>query len=419
MPYVADLHVHSSFAWATSRDLTFENLARWARTKGIDLLASADFTHPVWFQESRRRLREAGDGLYELDGVRFVLGTELSCLGYQGGRHRRVHMLVLAPSLETVERINASLAPRGNLESDGRPSLQVLPGELVSMLLEVDPRCVVIPAHAWTPWFGVYGSKSGFDSLEECFGDMVEHIYAVEAGLSSDPAMNWRVPELDRRAIVSFSDAHSPERLGRELTVFEGELSYRGLVEALQGQRIAYTVEFFPQEGKYHYSGHRKCGVRLSPREVREQGSTCPVCGCRLTLGVMQRVEELAARDVETWTDQQGFVRADNGRPPFKALVSLKQIIAEGIESGPTTKRVRALYDSLVGELGSELSVLTTAPLAEVTTVAGERVAQGIDRVRRGDISIEPGYDGVYVKVKVWPEATEAGRGRAQRLPGF
>ena len=220
MTYVADLHLHSYFARGTSKELNFENLARWARIKGIDLLASADFTHPAWLSETGRKLSEAGNGLYEHDGVSFVLGTELNCSGYQGDRHRRVHLLVFAPSLAVVERINAALAARGNLTSDGRPTIQMRPRDLVSTLLDIDGRCLVVPAHAWTRGFGVFGSKSGFDSLEECFGDAADHIYAIETGLSSDPAMNWRIPELDNRSIVSFSDAHSLPKMGRELTAF-------------------------------------------------------------------------------------------------------------------------------------------------------------------------------------------------------
>ena len=237
MTYVADLHLHSSFARGTSKALNFENLTRWAKIKGIDLLASADFTHPAWFQETRSKLRDTGDGLYEHDGVRFVLGTEVSCSADQDGRHRRVHLLVLAPSLDTVECVNASLADKGALWSDGRPTLQMSPRDLVSTLLALDSRCLVIPAHAWTPWFGIFGSKSGFDSLEECFGDAADHIYAIETGLSSDPDMNWRIPELDNRSIVSFSDAHSLPKLGRELTAFGGELTYDGLVAALKTQK--------------------------------------------------------------------------------------------------------------------------------------------------------------------------------------
>ena len=404
MTYAADLHLHSPFAMGTSRELNFENLSRWARVKGIDLLASADFTHPIWFEETRRKLRERGNGLYEYGGVSFVLGTEVNCSAEQGGRHRRVHLLVFAPSLEAAGRVNESLAALGSLESNGRPTLHISPRELVSTLLALDERTLVIPAHAWTPWFGVYGSKSGFDSLEECFGDSVGYIYAVETGLSSEPAMNWRIPELDHVSIVSFSDAHSLPKMGRELTVIDGELSYQGLVDSLKNQSIAYTVEFFPQEGKYHLSGHRKCGVRYSPEDVRAYGSRCPECGRRMTLGVMHRVEELSVRKVETWMDEEGFTRADNGRPPFRMLVSLQQVLAESLGRGVNTKSVQREYAKLVAELDSELAVLTDAPLPDIAGVSGERVAEGVARVRRGDISVDPGYDGVYGTVKVWPD---------------
>jgi len=404
MTYAADLHIHSPFARSTSKQITFENLARWARLKGIDLLATGDFTHPVWFQEMADQLRDSGNGLYELGGVHFVLGTEVSCSSLQGGRRRRVHLLVLAPSLSVVERISASLASKGKLESDGRPALRISPRNLVYELLEIDPRCMVIPAHAWTPWFGVFGSRSGFDSLEECFGDAAAHVPAVETGLSSDPAMNWRVPELDSRSIVSFSDAHSLPKLGREMTVFRGEPGYVNLALALRTQDIAYTVEFFPEEGKYHFSGHRKCGVSYSSDQVRAHGALCPVCNKQLTLGVMQRVEDLAARHVETSVDERGFTTAGNGRPPYKTLVALDQIIAESLGVGVNTKRVRAEYMKLVDRLGSELSVLMDASLADIEAVSGDRVAEGISKVRAGDISIEPGYDGLYGKVSVWPD---------------
>ena len=403
MTYVADLHLHSRYAIGTSSKLSFESLAHWARIKGIDLLASADFTHPAWFEETCAKLQDDGDGLFTYGGARFVLGTELSCVAAQEGRSRRVHMLAFAPSIEAVVRINGALALKGRLDGDGRPTLRMTPRELVLTLLDIDGRCLVIPAHAWTPWYGVYGSKSGFDSLEECFGDVAECVYAIESGLSSDPAMNWRIPELDGRSIVSFSDAHSPQKMGRELTVFKGELTYDGLAEALRTQSIAYTVEFFPEEGKYHHSGHRKCGVSYTPAEVAVNGRRCPKCGRPLTLGVMQRVDELATREVTSRLDGDGFVRSDNGRPPFKNLVALSGILSETLGAGVNTKRVRTEYDRLVSELGSELSVLMDVPMTDVASVSGERVAEGVARVRAGDISIEPGYDGLYGTVRLWP----------------
>ena len=403
MTYVADLHVHSPYSIATSKALDFDGLACWARIKGIDLLASADFTHPAWYEETRRKLREADGGLYEYRGVKFVLGTEVNCIVEQGGRRRRIHLLLYAPDLDTVARINRALASKGRLGSDGRPTLRISPRELLLTLLELDDRSLVIPAHVWTPWFGIYGSKSGFDSLEECFGDVADRIYAVETGLSSEPAMNWRIPELDSRSLVSFSDAHSLPKLGRELTVLSGELSYDGLVESLKSQGIAYTVEFFPQEGKYHYSGHRKCEVCLSPVQVLQSGRACPVCGRGLTMGVMQRVDELASREVATWMDAEGFTRAENGRPPFKMLVALRQIIAESLGKGISTKSVQTQYHDLIDRFGSEMSVLIEASPSELAQASGERTAEGVVRVRRGEIAIEPGYDGLYGKVKVWP----------------
>ncbi len=404
MAYVADLHLHSPYAMATSKDLTFENLARWARIKGIDLLASADFTHPARYQETRHKLRDRGDGLFEFEGVGFILGTEVSCNSYQSGRSRRIHMLVFAPSLDTVERINSAFVPLGALGQDGRPTLHISPRDLVSLLLELDEECLVFPAHAWTPWYGIFGSKSGFDSLEECFGDMVAHVHAVETGLSSEPAMNWRVPDVDHVSIVSFSDAHSLSKLGRELTIFNGQMTYNGLAQALKSQDIGYTVEFFPQAGKYHYSGHRKCGVSLSPQEVKAAGPRCPKCGRPMTLGVMQRVEELAQREVEAWTDDQGFTRSDNGRPPFKMLVPLQQILSESLAVGVNTKRVTDAYDRLIDRFGNELAVLTDAPSREIAVVLGERVAEGIARVRKGQVSIKSGYDGLFGVVKVRSE---------------
>ena len=413
MTYAADLHLHSYFARGTSRDLTFENLAKWAKIKGIDLLASADFTHPVWFDETTNKLQERSDGLYEFDGVRFVLGTEINCTGEQGGKHRRVHMLVFAPSLETVARINSALESKGALHSDGRPSIRATPRELVSLLLDIDERCFVIPAHAWTPWFGIYGSKSGFDSLEECFGDTWEHVPAIETGLSSDPAMNWRMPELDDRSIVSFSDAHSLPKMGRELTYFNGELNYDGLLNSLRTQDIAYTVEFFPEEGKYHHSGHRKCGVSLSPAEVSEGDGRCRKCGRKLTLGVLQRVHELGMREVESGADDDGFIRSVDGRPPFRSMVALDLIIAESLGLGVSTKTVRKAYGGLVAEVGDEMTVLMEASVGEIRKVAGDRVARGVDRVRRGRVEIVPGFDGQYGTVKIW-----RAKSRGRRAPG-
>ena len=417
MTYTADLHIHSSYAYATSRDLNFENLAHWARLKGIDLMASADFTQPQWFKESRTKLTDIGNGLYEHDGVKFILGTEVSCVARVGGRGRRTHMLAFAPSLDTVSRINAALAETGaKLDGDGRPTLTMSPRDLLEMLLSIDPRCFVIPAHVWTPWFGLFGSKSGFDSLEECFGDLTDYIIAVETGLSADPTMCWRVPDLDDLSIVSFSDAHSLPKLARELTIFNGdwgELSYDGIVESLRTQDIAYTVEFFPEEGKYHLSGHRKCGVRYEPEEITSIGSSCPVCGRAMTLGVMQRVEELARRDTPAPVKEDGLVVSPGGRPPFRSLVSLQQVLSETLGFGVNTKRVRSAYMTLVEAFGNEMKVLMDVPTTELTDALpshGDKLADGIERVRSGEIHIEPGFDGQFGVVKVWPDPAGSGK---------
>ena len=409
MRYAADLHLHSPFARATSRQLTLDNMAQWARVKGIDLLASADFTHPAWFADTKRTLRPVGNGLYEHNGAQFVIGTEVNCSGAQGGRHRRVHMLMFAPDIPTAERINAALDGKGSLAADGRPTLHMTPRDLLALLLDIDERIMLIPAHAWTPHFGIYGSKSGFDSLAECFGDLTPHIYAIETGLSSDPAMNWRIPELDGVSIVSFSDAHSLPKMGRELTIIEGELSYEGLRQSLRQQRIAYTVEFFPEEGKYHNSGHRKCGVNMSPRQAAAVNGVCPVCGRRLTPGVLQRVEELAQRQAAVAGNGIDSARGKGVRPPFKSLVGLQQIVAESAGHGVNTKGVQTQYQRLVAELGSELYILTDAAIADITAVGGERIAEGVQRVRNGDIAIEPGYDGVFGKVSVWNADADGG----------
>ncbi len=414
MTYTADLHTHSSYAYATSPALDFPNIARWARLKGIDLLASADFTHPDWFARTRDTLTDLGNGLFEYGGVNFILGTEVSCVARVGGRSRRVHLLAFAPSFQAVADVNARLAATGaKLDGDGRPTLALTPRDFTAIMLEADPRCFVIPAHVWTPWFGLFGSKSGFDSLEECFGDMTPHIRAVETGLSSDPAMCWRVPDLDRLSIVSFSDAHSLPKLARELTVFEGEPSYDSLVAALESQDIAYTLEFFPEEGKYHNSGHRKCGVSMDPGGVASNGRACPKCGRPMTLGVTQRVEELAARPAEARAGEDGLVApaangsADANRPPYRSLVSLDQALSEAIGVGVNTKRVRTAYATLVDAFGSELSVLLDAPIPHVATALqphGPRVAEAIRRIRAGDIHIQSGFDGQYGTVKIWPD---------------
>ena len=407
MTYAADLHLHSSYAMATSPSITLESMASWAAIKGVDLLATADFTHPAWLAGLKAELEPLGDGLYGLrkrpGAARFVLGTEVSCVYAQGGRTRRLHLLLLAPDFGAVDRLCAALAPHGKLASDGRPTLRLSAREVVAAALGADERCEVIPAHAWTPWYGAYGSKGGFDSLAEAFGDLLPHVHAIETGLSSDPSMNWRVPELDGLSIVSFSDAHSPSRMGRELTVFEGEPSYDGLRAALADGSIASTVEFHPEEGKYHYDGHRKCAVCQHPATTMETGERCPVCGRKMTLGVLHRMEALSARPAAVERGADGVLSDPSGvRSPFRRLVGLETVIAEAVGHGRNTKGVQQIFRRVVESVGNELHVLTEAPIEAIASVAGERVADGVMRSRAGDVAISPGYDGVYGTVRLW-----------------
>ena len=404
---VADLHIHSRFAYACSKNLTLPAIADTAGVKGIELLATGDFTHPGWLAELEANLAEVEDGTFQYGGVNFVLGTELSCVYRHGGRSRRLHLLLFLSSMDAVKRFNAELAGRGvKLEGDGRPSVGMSAADLTSLALDVDARSMVIPAHVWTPWYGMLGSVSGFDSLEECFGDLAPMVSAVETGLSSDPAMNWGIPGMDGRAIVSFSDAHSLPNLGRELTVFEGESTYGALVDALETNSIAYTVEFYPEEGKYHFNGHRNCGVRQSPEETMRQDDTrCPACGRPMTLGVLQRTRSLGGHDAVEMASvprDGGLVASPDGRPPFLRLVPLEELLAETLKVGRRSKKVATSYQKLCAELGGELAVLSRAEQVDIQAVAGDRVAEAVTRARTGLVTLEPGFDGQYGTVRVW-----------------
>ena len=416
MSFVADLHLHSSYAYATSSALTLDNLAAWARLKGIHLLATADFTHPIWFQQLKDSLKEGPDGAYHYGGVNFVMGTEVSCVFKQDGRGRRVHLLVYAPDMATAEALTAEYARYGNLQADGRPTLSLSARDAVHLTLDTNPYCLVVPAHAWTPWYGIFGSKSGFDSLSDAFGGMVDHVPAIETGLSSDPEMNWRVPDLANKAIVSFSDAHSLPRLGRELTVFRGEPTFQGLHQGLTRNRVEFTVEMYPEEGKYHFDGHRKCGVSWHPDHTLRDGQSCPECGRPLTLGVLHRALNLqsvgaegpAGRpqpDLSTRADSfpANAVLSDANRPPFVRMVPLVDIISAVTGRGPNTKRVQRTYADIISTASSELRALLWANESELIGACGEALASAIVRVRNGDIQVEPGYDGVYGKVSIPP----------------
>jgi len=396
MRVVADLQLHSKYALATSKYMDLEHLAEGARVKGLNLLGTGDFTHPKWFSELKEKLESVpGTGLYSYRGMTWMLAGEVSTVYEQERKTRKVHHLIYSPELEVVAQINEVLSNVGNLSSDGRPVLKGIDSaELVELVTSVSSDVVVIPAHCWTPWFGVFGSRSGFDSLEECYQDQAAKIFAIETGLSSDPQMNWRLSSLDKVALVSNSDAHSPNpwRLGREANVFEfGKLSYRAVFEAIRlkdRSRFLHTIEVDPAYGKYHFTGHKKCGVSLPPGEALRMGNKCPKCGKKLTVGVLQRVEELADRP-------EGFRPKD--AIPFRSLLPLYEVIsfATGVNR-LYAKAVLKQQDRLIRALGSELAVLLDAPLEELLRHSKQEVAQAIIAVRENRLKFTPGYDGVY-----------------------
>jgi len=424
MQITADLHVHSKYSRAVSPSMELRTMGEWGEKKGIDLMATSDWTHPLWFKEIETFLEEDGKGIFKLKKskckTRFILSTEIANIYTFGGRGRRMHTVFMAPSLETARKINTELKRKGgNLSSDGRPILGLSVQDMCEVVWGIDEKVVIMPAHIWTPWFSLFGSKSGFDSVEECFGKYADRIKAIETGLSSDPIMNWKIKDLDKRAIVSCSDAHSPKKLGRELTVFKldkkEKFTFKDIAEGLDREsggkcKIAYTIEFHPEEGKYHYTGHRNCQVVQSPEETRKKGTSCHVCGKQLTVGVMHRVEELAGerRDIlvvkkENKNKVMGYFNGkDNKRPPYVMLVPLQEIISEVVGVGVNSKKVEEMYEQLVKSLGNELKVLLKADLKEIIGVGGERMGQAIEKVRKGKIAINPGYDGVFGEVKIW-----------------
>lgn len=398
--FYADLHVHSHYAMATSRDCDLPHLDLWGRKKGIALLGTGDFTHPAWRQEMKEQLEPAEEGLYRLReefrlpwegggeqvSPRFMISGEISSIYKQGGKTRKIHNVILLPSLEAGEKVSQELEKVGNLHSDGRPILGLSARDLLELTLEACPQAMLIPAHIWTPHFSLLGAFSGFDSVEECFGDLSGHIHALETGLSSDPPMNGQVSRLDKYQLVSHSDAHSPRKLGREADVLETECSYPAVKRALEtGDGLWGTVEFFPQEGKYHLDGHRNCGVRLYPGETNHLGGVCPVCGRRLTVGVQHRVEDLADRP-----------QGETSRKPFVRWIPLPELLAACLGRGEQTKGVQGLYEKLLGALGSEFSILGEVPLEAVAREGGEQVARAVRCLREGTVRWEPGYDGVF-----------------------
>ncbi|MBN2120247.1 MAG: DNA helicase UvrD [Candidatus Omnitrophica bacterium] len=405
MQFVADLHIHSKYSRATSPQMDIPNLAKWAKLKGINLLGTGDFTHHLWLQELKKHLEPLEDkGLYRYKDIYFVLSAEISSIYSQSGRVYRVHNVVLAPSFEVATEINKMLSFYGNLASDGRPILGISCLKLAEEISKISKDIMLIPAHIWTPWFSVFGSSSGFNSLEEAFGKYTFVITALETGLSSDPAMNWRLSKLDKFSLVSNSDSHSPSRIGREANVFDCELDYYTIKEVLKTKdtgKFLYTVEFFPEEGKYHYDGHRNCKIRFHPKETKEHKGLCPSCKKPLTRGVLGRVDELADRE-------EGFI--PKKAIPFKSLVSLDEIIAEARGVGKNTKQVEEAYMNLISGFGSEFEILVNLPEKELVSGMPERIAEGIRRVRNRQLNILPGFDGEYGTIKIFSEEEKKGK---------
>ena len=405
MKFIADFHLHSKYSRATSPKTDLENLDKWAKIKGIQVLGTGDFTHPEWFQELKEKLEPAEPGLFKLKNsnseTRFVLTSEISCIYSKGGRVRKIHIVVFAPSFEIVEKINTQLGWIGNLKSDGRPILGLDSKELAKIVLNISKDCLIVPAHIMTPWFGIFGSKSGFDSIEECFEDYSKYIYALESGLSADPAMLWRIPDGRKLTIISNSDAHSGPKLGREANVFNTELDYFSIMEAIKSknpEKFLYTIEFHPEEGKYHYDGHRNCGISLSPLESKKYSNICPHCGKPMTIGVLSRVEKLADKP-------EGF--KPDGVIPFKSLVPLEEIIAESLGQNTGTKQVEAEYKNLIEKFGQEFKILLDISKTDLESATLPKIAEGIMRVREGKVSVEPGFDGVFGKVRIFSKAEQ------------
>ncbi len=403
MKVIADFHIHSRFSRACSRDLTIPNLAIWASKKGITLMGTGDFTHPQWFKEMQENLMEANPGLYKLrdssSKTYFMATTEVASIYKQGDKVRRIHNLIFAPSLEAVEKLNKTLEVRGiNLKSDGRPIMGMHAGDLLQLCKEVDERIELVPAHAWTPHFGVFGSMSGFDSLEEAFGDSAKYIFAIETGLSSDPKMNWQVSQLDNLALISNSDAHSLPKLGREanvLEISETDLSYDGVISAIRSRdktKFLHTIEFFPEEGKYHLDGHSDHNFSCTPEETKKHQGICPVCGKKLLRGVMHRVDDLGDREYG-FTPERAI--------PFKNAIPLDEIIGETLGVGPMSKKVISQYEDMVAKI-PELEILLDTPQEEIANLSSLPIAESIIRVRAGKVFIKPGYDGEYGKIQIY-----------------
>lgn len=411
MQKILDLHIHSRYSRACSKDLELPRIAKTCEIRGIDIVTTGDFTHPRWFESIKSELIEDTEGIYKLKDhsstTRFLIGTEVASIKKHKDKTRRVHHLLFAPSIEVAEKFNKKLENDGfNLKADGRPILGMTSKQILETMLEIDQRMVMIPAHAWTPWFGIFGSKGGYDTLEEAFEELTPRIFSIETGLSSDPLMNAQLSMLDRITLISNSDAHSPQKLGREANVFdfahEKDITYEEIMRILREKdtkRFKYTMEFYPEEGKYHYDGHAVCKFSCHPRETKKYGGLCLVCKKSLVIGVMNRVEVLSDRTEIEAKSAVGI--------PYKSLVPLPEIIADTLGVGVASKGVKKIYDGLVPVLGTEFFVLTEASLVNIEKSSNAQIAQAVDRVRKGNIHIVPGYDGIFGRVKVFVAKTK------------
>jgi uncharacterized protein (TIGR00375 family) len=390
--------------------MTLESLWKWAQLKGITVIGTGDFTHPKWFQELKDKLEPISDNLFKIKNifrkddipascraeVYFKLTAEISSIYSKKGRTRKIHNLIFVPDFSTALKINTVLSRIGNLSADGRPILGLDAKNLLKIVLDASPDTMLVPAHAWTPHFSIFGSESGFDSLSECFEELTPHVYSIETGLSSDPPMNWRLSSLDRITLISNSDAHSPPKLGREANIFDTEISYRSMMNAIKKKGgFIGTIEFFPEEGKYHYDGHRSCGVRLSPKETIRNNYICPVCRRKVTVGVMHRVEKLADRS-------DGF--KPQGAPVYHSLIPLAEIIAETLKLGINTKAVETEYLKLLSTLGNELRILMESSLSDIEKAGSANLSEAISKMRSGKVHISPGFDGEYGKTKIFED---------------
>ena len=410
MKYIADFHVHSKYSRATSPDMSPGGLWRWSQLKGVTVIGTGDFTHPRWLAELQEKLEPAAEGLFSLKkkfrpdtvpescktDISFILSAEISCIYRKHDKTRKVHCIVIAPTFDDAMKINKQLSLVGNLSADGRPILGLDAKDLLKIVIRESSEAMLIPAHIWTPHFSVFGAVSGFDSLDECFEELTPHIYALETGLSSDPSMNWRLSALDSLTLISNSDAHSPRKLGREANILETEISYASILSALKTRKgFSGTIEFYPEEGKYHADGHRDCGVCLSPEETIRHNYLCPVCGRKVTVGVLHRVVKLADR-------QDGF--RPEGAPSYRSIIPLEEIIAETRNVGVNSKAVEKVYTTLIEDHGNEFRILLEVPVEDIEASGFPRIAEALARMRENRIYIAAGYDGEFGKIKIFEE---------------